>query len=176
MSEVTRKGFVDKDGNKVLLTIEMDGEPTASSTKPVTSGGVHTALAGKANLSHTHGINAVNGLDEALSRLAARILALEEESETVTWTTVDEVDIDSYKYGSTGNDVYVLSNLPNYAQYAIGDSIKIVSGTTEYTGAVMNKMTGPNRVVFDIDCSGIHGTVQIKKATIAAASSSTSES
>lgn len=42
------------DGKQDKLTF--DTTPTAGSTKPVTSGGIKTALDGKANVSHTHTI------------------------------------------------------------------------------------------------------------------------
>lgn len=45
-------GFsIDADG---VLSIPMDSSPTSGSAKPVTSGGVHTALAGKAASTHSH--------------------------------------------------------------------------------------------------------------------------
>lgn len=53
-------------------TISFDTTPTAGSTKPVTSGGIKTALDGKANSSHTHAITDVSGLQTALDGKAAK--------------------------------------------------------------------------------------------------------
>lgn len=43
--------YATVSGNKVLQNVTMDASPTSSSAKPVTSGGVYTALSGKADTS-----------------------------------------------------------------------------------------------------------------------------
>lgn len=53
-------------------TLSFDTTPTAGSTKPVTSGGIKTALDGKANSSHTHAIADVSGLQTALDGKVAK--------------------------------------------------------------------------------------------------------
>ena len=57
------------DGKQAKLTF--DSTPTANSSNPVTSGGVKTALDGKANTSHTHTIANVSGLQSALDGKAS---------------------------------------------------------------------------------------------------------
>lgn len=66
--KTTRQAFLQAllDGKQDKLTF--DTTPTAGSTKPVTSGGIKTALDGKANVSHTHTIADVTGLQSALDR------------------------------------------------------------------------------------------------------------
>lgn len=57
--------YATASGNKVLQNVTMDASPTQNSAKPVTSGGVYTALSGKASTSDldgwTSGVQTLDG-------------------------------------------------------------------------------------------------------------------
>ena len=62
-SQTDLKNALDAKQN----TLTFDNSPTNGSDNPVKSGGVYTALSGKANSSHTHSQSDVSGLSTALS-------------------------------------------------------------------------------------------------------------
>lgn len=121
-----------------------------------------------ASQSHTHSIGSINGLQEILNSLTEQVLEL--RAQQVTWTDLERITIGDTGTGNQNRyDAYGLMNLINYANVAVGDTIRIVGislSNVSVVGVVEQKAVGPNRVYTSIDLSALaHGNYMLQKAS-----------
>jgi hypothetical protein len=95
-------------------SVTIDSTPTAGSGNAVSSGGVYTALAGKADSSHTHAIADVTGLQSALNA---------KQDALTSQTALGEVNGQTLNYGGavalTGEDIPLSSGSSTNVKNAI---------------------------------------------------------
>ena len=184
MTQVSRKGFVDKNGQQVVIVpnvpgatsgnfASLDGEgnlqdsgknpadfaPPSGSTEYAAIN--HNHNNDYAAKTHSHFLSNVTGLSEYLETLSARVSALEDAVIPPSWETVEEIILGvpgtegQNRYSSGDN---ALLNLTHFNEYTIGERIRLVGITNSMTvveGEVLSKSNGPSRIFVSIDLSSI---------------------
>ena len=143
----SRKSLIGLPASAVF---ETDASPTASSTKAVQSGGVYTALAGKAASSHSHAQSDVTGLSDALAgKLAApsgtgaagQVPA--KTSDGIAWSGVDDLTPARRDYtASTASSVSLSpAHAPLKVTVADNGSLTLQNGASGTTGVGYLELT-----------------------------------
>lgn len=112
--------------------LTFDTTPTSGSTKPVQSGGVYTALSGKANSSHTHAISDITNLQSTLDGKAST--SHNQSASTITAGTL------------AGQ---VVANATAAATLGNAQVRNISAGTTDLTAGTSSLTTGDIYFVFE---------------------------
>lgn len=107
-------------------------------------------------------MDVINSLQEEIAELRAEISQQQEE-----WTTIEELTFgQSGVAGQNKYSQYRLMGLSSYAQWTIGDRIRLVSrsNNTAYDGTVIGKNTGPNTIAISIDLDELaNGVYDLQK-------------